>query len=100
MIQDLKLGFLMESNQQYVPAGLRINKARLPLPLLFQKTLSCVVPRLTKSRLSGDHNGTFEPNPFQIFKFHTVLDPHQLYPPPGVAGVTKRSKLHIKFEFV
>ena len=76
MIQDLKLGFLMESNQQYVPAGLRINKARLTLPLLFQKTLSCVVPRLTKSRLSGDHNGTFEPNPFHIFKFRTVFGPH------------------------
>ena len=80
MIQDLKLGFLMESNQQYVPAGLRINKARLPLPLLFQKTLSCVVPRLTKSRLSGDHNGTFEPNPFQIFEFHTVFGISYIHP--------------------
>ena len=86
MIQDLKLGFLMESNQQYVPAGLRINKARLPLPLLFQKTLSCVVPRLTKSRLSGDHNGTFEPNPFQILKFHTVFGPSS---PEVAAGVAK-----------
>ena len=77
MIKDLKLGFLMESNQQYVPAGLRINKARLPLPLLFQKTLSCVVPRLTKSRLSGDHTGTFEPNSFQVFEeYHTVFGPH------------------------
>ena len=76
MIQDLKIGFSMKSNQQYVPAGLRINKARLPLPLLFQKTLSCVVPRLTKSRLSGDHNGTFEPNAFQIFTFHTIFGPH------------------------
>ena len=66
----------MESNQQYVPAGLRINKARLPLPLLFQKTLSCVVPRLTKSRLSGDHSVTFEPNSFHIFKFYTVFGPH------------------------
>ena len=85
MIQDLKLGFLMESNQQYVPAGLRINKSASvwmaakpgsPAPLLFQKTLSCVVPRLTKSRLSGDHNGILEPNLFQIFKFHTVFGPH------------------------
>ena len=91
---DLKLQFLIEFNQQYVPAGLRINKARLPLPLLFQKTLSCVVPRLTKSRLSGDHNGIFEPNPFQIFKFHTVFGIHWLYPPPGMAEDTKRSKLH------
>ena len=91
----------MESNQQYVPAGLRINKARLPLPLLFQKTLSCVVPRLTKSRLSGDHNGTFEPNSFQMFKFHTVFGtPSVISTLTGVAGVTKRSKLRVKFEFV
>ena len=34
---DLKLQFLIEFNQQYVPAGLRINKARLPLPPFVSK---------------------------------------------------------------